>query len=473
MLGRIWRKIWQQIQQLWQRWFRRQPPSPPPEPELPPLSDAGYERLFFQLLDGVAAGWQPQQVISHLNKRETDRFFRSWLQRFGRQLLESPQPNRQLAQRMVQLAESVGAKPLGDNLLHPTQKFPTNASPPDDINTSPTSPRNHPSTHTRTLQTLSHQIHEIGRQLLARELPPLPEAEYEPMFQRLLAEAAQGEAAVLAFLTDLSPRVTVAQWEAWLQGYGERLLAEAEPNQQIARGMIRLGEVLADSPSTPNYPLSTITSQLLDFGREMEAREVVWEVWEYEERVGEVGEAEGWFEEGNRLLMQGDFQGALAAYDKAVEFKPDDHEAWFNRGVALRNLGRYEEAIASFDKVVEFKPDDHEAWFNRGVALDDLGRYEEAIASWDKAVEFKPDFHEAWNNRGFALFNLGRYEEAIASFDKVVEFKPDDHEAWNNRGVALFNLGRYEEAIASFDKVVEFKPDDHEAWYNRGNALLI
>ena len=167
----------------------------------------------------------------------------------------------------------------------------------------------------------------------------------------------------------------------------------------------------------------------------------------------------------------GRYEEAIASYDKAVEFKPDDHQAWNNRGVALFNLGRYEEAIASFDKVVEFKPDLHEAWNNRGNALDDLGRYEEAIASYDKAVEFNPDKHEAWYNRGVALFNLGRYEEAIAFFDKAVEFKPDFHEAWNNRGVALFNLGRYEEAIASYDKAVEFKPDKHEAWFNRGVAL--
>jgi Flp pilus assembly protein TadD len=44
-----------------------------------------------------------------------------------------------------------------------------------------------------------------------------------------------------------------------------------------------------------------------------------------------------------------------------------------NRGVALDNLGQYEEAIASFDKAIEIKPDNDSAWLNRGVALDNLG----------------------------------------------------------------------------------------------------
>jgi tetratricopeptide (TPR) repeat protein len=94
-----------------------------------------------------------------------------------------------------------------------------------------------------------------------------------------------------------------------------------------------------------------------------------------------VQDAEFWFEQGNQKYMNGDLIGAIASYDRALEFKPDKHEAWHNRGFALGNLGRYEEAIASYDQALEIKPDYHEAWYNRGNALDNLGRYEEAIAS--------------------------------------------------------------------------------------------
>ncbi|MBD2474634.1 tetratricopeptide repeat protein [Anabaena sp. FACHB-83] len=174
---------------------------------------------------------------------------------------------------------------------------------------------------------------------------------------------------------------------------------------------------------------------------------------------------------GNLHFAGQGYKEAIAAYDKALEIKPDDHDAWNNRGIALWNLGRYEEAIAAYDKALEIKPDDHDAWYNRGIALDDLERYEEAIASYNKALEIKPDKHEAWNNRGNALDNLERYEEAIASYNKAMSIQPDDHQAWYNRGLSLRKLGRYEEAIASYNKALEIKPDDHDAWNNRGNAL--
>ncbi|TRU59710.1 MAG: tetratricopeptide repeat protein [Microcystis aeruginosa Ma_QC_C_20070823_S13] len=178
-----------------------------------------------------------------------------------------------------------------------------------------------------------------------------------------------------------------------------------------------------------------------------------------------------WNEKGLIHAMGKEYEQAIASWDRALEFKPDDHEAWYNRGFALADLGRLEEAIASWDRALEFKPDDPEAWNNRGNALANLGRLAEAIASFDRALEIKPDDHDAWNYRGFALADLGRFEQAIASSDRALEIKPDKHEAWNNRGNALYNLGRLEEAIASWDRALEFKPDDPEAWNNRGNAL--
>jgi Flp pilus assembly protein TadD len=181
--------------------------------------------------------------------------------------------------------------------------------------------------------------------------------------------------------------------------------------------------------------------------------------------------SELWHKKGLIHAMGKEYEQAIASYDRALEFKPDDHEAWYNRGFALADLGRLEEAIASWDRALEFKPDDPEAWNNRGNALANLGRLAEAIASFDRALEIKPDDHDAWNYRGFALADLGRFEQAIASYDRALEIKPDDPYAWNNRGIALDNLRRFEQAIASYDRALEFKPDLHQAWNNRGIAL--
>ena len=99
------------------------------------------------------------------------------------------------------------------------------------------------------------------------------------------------------------------------------------------------------------------------------------------------------------------------------------------KGNVLFSLERYLESVASYDKAIEFKPDDHITWSNQGNSLDNLQKYDEAIASYDKAIEFKPDDHVAWSNRGFVLQKLGHYDNAIISYDQALKIEPENFNA--------------------------------------------
>ncbi|NJM22145.1 MAG: tetratricopeptide repeat protein [Richelia sp. SM1_7_0] len=45
---------------------------------------------------------------------------------------------------------------------------------------------------------------------------------------------------------------------------------------------------------------------------------------------------------------------------------------WFEQGVDLAKLGNFEEAIAYFDKALKIEPDAPEAWYEQGVVLASL-----------------------------------------------------------------------------------------------------
>ncbi len=248
----------------------------------------------------------------------------------------------------------------------------------------------------------------------------------------LLEEVNQGWGRddVAGFL--LAKRIKNGDLAAWLRRFGDRLLEGAQGSTASTDAVVSLQELARRLELLSGVAGGELGEVAGNVGRDIL---VVFPL------VSD-GEAEEWKKRGNEQYYERDFEEAIASYDKALEFKPDDHAAWNNRGIALDNLGRREDAIASYDKALKLKPDDHAAWNNRGLALVNLGRLEEAIASWDKALEIKPDKHEAWYNRGNALDNLGRLEEAIASYDKALQLKPDYHEAWNNRGVTLDKLGR-------------------------------
>jgi len=296
----------------------------------------------------------------------------------------------------------------------------------------------------------------------------LTDAEYEAKLMELLEGVNEGwgRGDVAEFL--LAKRIKNGDLAAWLRRFEARLLAGAQGSTASADAVVSLQELARRLELLGRVAGGELGECAGNVGREILVEFPLSSV-----EGDEVGdrEAEAWCDRGYEQYNLGDFEGAIAFWDKALEFKPDYDVAWYNRGVALDNLGRLEDAIASYDKALEIKPDDDVAWNTRGIALDNLGRVEDAIASYDKALKFKPDDDTAWYNRGIALGNLGRVEDAIASYDKALEFKPDDGVAWYNRGIELGKLGRLKEAIASWDKALEIKPDKHEAWCNRGLAL--
>ncbi len=302
-----------------------------------------------------------------------------------------------------------------------------------------------------------------------KNTPPEPsDGEYEGILMGLFEQVAAGTTTDGLREWLYSRHCDDKKLARWLEVKSEEWLLYPEDYQTLGRDLAALGKVMTGNLGEVSQRISL---QLRDAVRDVSGVEGENLCSKETDLTEVVQDAEFWFEQGTQKYMNGDFIGAIASYDRALEIKPDDHHAWNNRGSALANLGRLEEAIASYDQALEIKPDFHQAWDIRGVILNNLGRYEEALASSDKALEIKPDFYHAWYVRGFALDGLGRFEEAIASYDRALEFKPDDHEAWYNRGIALRNLGRFEEAIASYDQALEIKPDKHEAWHNRGVAL--
>lgn len=184
----------------------------------------------------------------------------------------------------------------------------------------------------------------------------------------------------------------------------------------------------------------------------------------------QVGAAE-FCRQANALFFSGRYAEAIAAYQQAVQLKPDYHQAWSNQGSALFHLQRYPEAISAYNRALSIHPDYPEAWNNKGGALSKLGQYEEALAAYDRAVELKPDYVEAWNNRGLALMELKRYKESVASYNRAVKLKPDYVEAWNNRGLAFAAADLHDHALRCFEKAQSLNPDYLDSYRNQGVSL--
>jgi tetratricopeptide (TPR) repeat protein len=57
-------------------------------------------------------------------------------------------------------------------------------------------------------------------------------------------------------------------------------------------------------------------------------------------------------------VADGDLEGAVAAYQAALELDADFSDAWEGLSMALADLGRFDEAIAAAERVVALQPDE-------------------------------------------------------------------------------------------------------------------
>ncbi len=192
-----------------------------------------------------------------------------------------------------------------------------------------------------------------------RGVPPtLTDAEYEAKLMELLEGVNEGwgRGDVAEFL--IAKRIEDGDFAAWLRRFEARLLAGSQGSTASADAVVSLQDLARRLELLGRVAIGELGEVAGNFGREILVEFPLSSVEGVE--VGD-GEAEAWCDRGNEQYNLGDFEGAIASLDTALEIKPYEHEAWNNRGNTLINLGRLEEARSSYDKALEIKPDYHVA----------------------------------------------------------------------------------------------------------------
>ena len=123
--------------------------------------------------------------------------------------------------------------------------------------------------------------------------------------------------------------------------------------------------------------------------------------------------------QGEAYSSSGQHEEALAVYEKALLFAPDDTSLHNSKGLALYDLQRYSEAINAFDCISVFDSKDHRTHNNKGITLIHLERYAEALAEFEQAILLSPSHAEIYKNKCYLLETMQRYPEALDVFDQA------------------------------------------------------
>jgi tetratricopeptide (TPR) repeat protein len=131
----------------------------------------------------------------------------------------------------------------------------------------------------------------------------------------------------------------------------------------------------------------------------------------------------------------GDAQGALAAFDRAIEIDPAS-EAHVDLADMLHSRGQKAEALEHYQTAIDANPRSAKAHYRFGAFCQSDGRAAEAEERFSRALELKPKYADAHFALASLLQSLGRTDEAIDHLRAATAIKPDFTEA----NLALGNL---------------------------------
>jgi serine/threonine-protein kinase len=149
---------------------------------------------------------------------------------------------------------------------------------------------------------------------------------------------------------------------------------------------------------------------------------------------------------------------ARSAVDSALQLDPELGAAYVALGMlkAVREFD-WEGAEAAFRRALELSPGSADAYDLYGRFLAGVARFDEAIAMVHRASELDPLTHRI--DLVTTLLRAGRLDEAIARAQEATEVNPGDR-ASATLGWAYFLAGRHDEGIAELERAVATSPEN-------------
>ena len=164
-----------------------------------------------------------------------------------------------------------------------------------------------------------------------------------------------------------------------------------------------------------------------------------------------IEEARDNYNRGLGLAKQGDLEGAVQAYRKAVDLDPNYCDAMDNLGQLNRRQGRLDEAILWYKRSIKVLPGNPVPHQNLASAYIRQGKLQEAIPEYEILIKIDPENPEGYYGLGHVYLMIDQSGPAVTHLKKAAELyakssSPLIMDAHHLLGLAYFNHKEYENA---------------------------
>ncbi len=153
------------------------------------------------------------------------------------------------------------------------------------------------------------------------------------------------------------------------------------------------------------------------------------------------------------------YEGALKEARHLYDKDPENPVFQSNLAIIQMQAGDFENAIALFDRVLETLPNDPATLTSKGHALKTWGKHTAAVTSYKSACENRPEQGDAW----YALANLKTYKFDEEEIERMQAKEADPLISHSDRFHFCFALGKAFEDRGQYDRSFHY--------YDKGNAL--
>jgi tetratricopeptide (TPR) repeat protein len=167
-----------------------------------------------------------------------------------------------------------------------------------------------------------------------------------------------------------------------------------------------------------------------------------------------------------------EFDNAIVALEKAVQFDPDYVEGYFNIGFILQSQNQLAESIEYYKKAISIKPDYSRAYDNLGAIYLDMGDLKESLAYYEKSMYFNPNNSDVYFNIANIFRSANDPVQAIEFYQKSLQLKPNDGECYLKLGVSFIMNSQPDQAIEALKKAMSFDFNKAEVYHHLANVYF-
>lgn len=201
-------------------------------------------------------------------------------------------------------------------------------------------------------------------------------------------------------------------------------------------------------------------------------------------------------------MAKGDYSGAVADLDKAVELSSNPSDLYAQRAAANLQNKNYKAAFDDYSKAIEADKNNASAYLNRARLRASMGDNKGAVQDAEAA---KALYQEQGNKEGAtqaqnmsnlangkglqersvrdgiaeALFKdasnayvSGNYQESLNKFNELAQRQPDVPEVYYNRAIANAALGDKDAALRDYRRTIAMNPNLPDAHIGAASILM-